>query len=450
MSDEAALLAAIREHPEDDVPRLAYADWLEEQGGESNTDRAEYIRLEMQLARDFPEMRWSPEKQKARKRARQLFAKHYREWFPELFGRKNILRGARAYPDMSRGFPYKVQGRSNKLVSVGERLAQLAPIVELHLLDMSNSDLGRFVGAEWVRGLRKVSLSGRRGSAEPNFAPLADGEHFAELRDLAIVFGWLDRARAARIAAANPFPKLERFRFGADSSDDAPAALFGGTAFTGLRHLTLFGGRQLGNSPMPRLKAMCASRALDSLRSLDLHCRPTTGLAALLTGSAFWHGLEELDLLRNNLGDRDLAQFLKKPTKLRKLELAANKITAKGAKHLAEHPAFANITDLDLTGNPIGDAGLTALVQSPHARNLQRLRVSTCGFGLAGITALAESPHMANLRELWMHSNDIGLKGIRALCASPHLRGLTYLYFGSTTATGKKVLKARFGKSVSC
>jgi uncharacterized protein (TIGR02996 family) len=30
VSDEDALLAAIREHPDEDTPRLAYADWLDE------------------------------------------------------------------------------------------------------------------------------------------------------------------------------------------------------------------------------------------------------------------------------------------------------------------------------------------------------------------------------------------------------------------------------------
>ncbi|HJZ56263.1 MAG TPA: TIGR02996 domain-containing protein, partial [Gemmataceae bacterium] len=51
MTDEHALLAAIREHPEEDTPRLVYADWLDEQGGQANRDRAEYIRAAVELAR---------------------------------------------------------------------------------------------------------------------------------------------------------------------------------------------------------------------------------------------------------------------------------------------------------------------------------------------------------------------------------------------------------------
>jgi uncharacterized protein (TIGR02996 family) len=48
IADERALLNAIIAAPEDDLPRLVYADWLEEHG---RAERAEFIRLECELAR---------------------------------------------------------------------------------------------------------------------------------------------------------------------------------------------------------------------------------------------------------------------------------------------------------------------------------------------------------------------------------------------------------------
>ncbi len=45
MSDRDALLAAIRAHPDEDTPRLAYADWLEENG---DGKRAAFIRAEIE------------------------------------------------------------------------------------------------------------------------------------------------------------------------------------------------------------------------------------------------------------------------------------------------------------------------------------------------------------------------------------------------------------------
>ncbi len=45
--DEKAILRAIMDTPEDDLPRLAYADWCEEQG---NLARAEFVRVQLELA----------------------------------------------------------------------------------------------------------------------------------------------------------------------------------------------------------------------------------------------------------------------------------------------------------------------------------------------------------------------------------------------------------------
>lgn len=47
-----ALLAGILAHPEEDAPRLVFADYLQEQGQE---ERAEFIRVQVELARIHPE-----------------------------------------------------------------------------------------------------------------------------------------------------------------------------------------------------------------------------------------------------------------------------------------------------------------------------------------------------------------------------------------------------------
>src|SRR3954447_2290691 len=46
MSDRDALLAAVRQAPDDDAPRLVFADWLDEHG---EADRAEFIRLQIEI-----------------------------------------------------------------------------------------------------------------------------------------------------------------------------------------------------------------------------------------------------------------------------------------------------------------------------------------------------------------------------------------------------------------
>jgi uncharacterized protein (TIGR02996 family) len=49
--DEQSLLAAIRRFPADDLCRLVYADWLDERGGDERPRRAEFIRVQVELAR---------------------------------------------------------------------------------------------------------------------------------------------------------------------------------------------------------------------------------------------------------------------------------------------------------------------------------------------------------------------------------------------------------------
>jgi uncharacterized protein (TIGR02996 family) len=48
MTDHDALLRSIAEHPEEDTPRLMYADWLEENG---RPERAEFVRVQVELGR---------------------------------------------------------------------------------------------------------------------------------------------------------------------------------------------------------------------------------------------------------------------------------------------------------------------------------------------------------------------------------------------------------------
>ena len=87
-TDERALLSAIAANLDDDLPRLAYADWLDEHG---QADRAEFIRLECEQARihDDPVVgpnEWdNPRFWKINQRASELYERHKKEWFADLF-----------------------------------------------------------------------------------------------------------------------------------------------------------------------------------------------------------------------------------------------------------------------------------------------------------------------------------------------------------------------------
>jgi uncharacterized protein (TIGR02996 family) len=80
MTHEGAFLQVILENPDDDAPRLIYADWLDENG---QPERAEFIRIERQLAKlTEVETRW----QELEARKEQLLWVAYRENWAQQFG----------------------------------------------------------------------------------------------------------------------------------------------------------------------------------------------------------------------------------------------------------------------------------------------------------------------------------------------------------------------------
>jgi uncharacterized protein (TIGR02996 family) len=90
MSDRLGLMRAIHEQPEDDLPRLAYADWLEEQDDPAH---AEFVRVEVALSRV---RRGSPEYRALFNRELELIRAHKDAWFGTFrsgWGGYEIRRG---------------------------------------------------------------------------------------------------------------------------------------------------------------------------------------------------------------------------------------------------------------------------------------------------------------------------------------------------------------------
>jgi len=84
MDDRAALLRAIVESPDDDAPRLVYADWLDERG---ESDRAEFIRLQCAIhGSPMPDAEWKA----LVARCEALLAANEPRWMKEVPGPPDI------------------------------------------------------------------------------------------------------------------------------------------------------------------------------------------------------------------------------------------------------------------------------------------------------------------------------------------------------------------------
>ena len=145
-SDRDALLAAVLANPDDDVPRLVYADYLEEAGGEANVARARFIRAEV-TAEQLPED--DPERERLESLAARQFNRYSFTWNSEIPGWDGVNCGV----TYRRGFAADLSIRIDRFISDGNRLFAAAPFTALRLRqpDSLPRGLTRFVGPDLSR-----------------------------------------------------------------------------------------------------------------------------------------------------------------------------------------------------------------------------------------------------------------------------------------------------------
>src|SRR5688572_4626752 len=112
MTHHDAFLQDIIAHPEDDAPRLIYADWLDEHGLPA---RAEFIRLQCRSAALSPT---DPEFAELKRRERALLAKHKKQWAGEIV--KRVWR-----MEWSRGFVEDASLNGPAILEHWDRLFEL-------------------------------------------------------------------------------------------------------------------------------------------------------------------------------------------------------------------------------------------------------------------------------------------------------------------------------------
>src|SRR5262245_30142891 len=94
MSEEDALLAAIHANPDDDTPRLVYADWLDEH---DQPERAEFIRVQVEVSHMTDD---DPREEPLRARRWKLWRAHCEQWTAEI----GIVESDKVKVEFRRGF----------------------------------------------------------------------------------------------------------------------------------------------------------------------------------------------------------------------------------------------------------------------------------------------------------------------------------------------------------
>jgi uncharacterized protein (TIGR02996 family) len=252
MTQEEAFIQAIRSAPEDDAPRLIYADWLEEHG---QAERADFIRIQCRLF-GIPEA--DPSAATLRARAEEMLRDNWHTWVSplrELVGPKYDRYGETWMSEdyqpeglrrFRRGFVDAITLDAERFLAQAKTVLELLP---LHALRV------------W---------GGGRCAAELLRCP-----HLAGLHTLAFVDYFSDplTPRDALALAASPYVH-------------------------GLRALYL-GWNSLGDEGV---ESLTRARWLTSLVTLDLSQNGLTDAAALALASCpYLRELQTLYLRRNSI-----------------------------------------------------------------------------------------------------------------------------------------------------
>lgn len=353
MTGDDAFLAAIIAAPTDDLPRLVYADYLDEQG---DHDRAEFIRLQIAGSQGHLQ---------ALARSEQLLQANRDKW---------IIRQIHGVQMFRRGFVEAIHIAAEEFVAHADRIGCSAPVTALRLAH-SGPYLDTLIRVPWLSRLDKLDLTGNLG-----------------------IGYWLNR-----LLTAVPLPNLQSLilrnnQLGAEAVDVlAEQAVH----LQRLIHLNL-SGNPIGDYGMI---ALADRPSLGGLTELVLRCDQipfnislhATGAAAL-AGSQYLTRLRHLDLAGHYIGDAGLIELVRSANVrfLEYLDVSNNEIGElgdSGIEALVESPNLEQLRVLHLGRNTIGRIGAEALAHWPRLEHMTLVDLSGCELSELARAALLASPY---------------------------------------------------------
>ncbi|MGL6094672.1 MAG: TIGR02996 domain-containing protein [Fimbriiglobus sp.] len=154
--DHAGLLAAVLANPDDDLPRLVFADFLEETGVPANVARAAYLRgqieAEVHPPGTGPRLEWNRRLAGLRDR--------FRDEWDAAFADPTDWHGFRV--ERRRGFVDEVAVGLPRFTQLGRRMFAAAPVRVLRITDGGEPEQWQAFGnADFLGGLRVLQVGPR-------------------------------------------------------------------------------------------------------------------------------------------------------------------------------------------------------------------------------------------------------------------------------------------------
>jgi uncharacterized protein (TIGR02996 family) len=352
MNNGEALRRAVLAEPDEDTPRLIYADWLDENG---QAERAEFIRAQIEAVRADPGSRQARE---ARARADTLLEKHDKSW-----GRPT--RGG-IQTQYERGFIGRLNIDPAAMTPpVATELFANDPIQVLRVNSAFGSAIATFVNLPELCRIRRLELAPRIGLMSEDYAQLlARGPQLYGLRDLSlrenpVPPGWL-----AAMLAGTAFPELQGLDFG-DIPNIGPGlvAAFARAGHREIRRLDV--SRVVFTSE--EIQRLLQSPCLRRVEELRLGCAVRRGdvgpLFHLDLGWVIpWDRLRVLNLAGQYLGSEGVKEIVRcaNAVELRSLGLANNGLDTAAVRALIESKQL-RLSHLDVRGNGLSFSDLVRL-----------------------------------------------------------------------------------------
>jgi uncharacterized protein (TIGR02996 family) len=305
-----AFLSAIMAAPDDDTPRLIYADWLEERGN----PRGEFIRLQIALATSVP----AAERMAVLVRAQQLLAEHQVEWAGDIPRRVAEFH-------FERGFVAEIKLSLDAFLDHADALFQQAPIQRVTMSDVGNR-IAQVAASTHLARLSGLDLSGN-GLGDTGARILVADAHLPRLDSLDLGMNFMDIEGVRALATAARLERLRRLVLDHNHVHDMGAfALASAPNLASLNELSL----SYAEISATGARYLAETTHLAELRTLDLSFNKELG----------------------DSGGRVLARPKKLPH-LRELRLRDCSIGAIAGRSFADSPLAGRLTLLDLRGNPI-------------------------------------------------------------------------------------------------
>jgi len=444
MSDEQALLAAIRNNPEEDTPRLMYADWLDEHAtSEAQRAHAEFIRVQIELARlpELAERHLAQRRNRLSQREQLLLALYQEEWLhgpvPDSFLRRNVT--------FRRGFASEGELLFEEINSPAAATALLQQPV-LRTLSISGFDaytLPEFLALPLLKELRGLSLQPESG----DWSRLANCHRLGNLQFLCL---WgnavLTQEGATRVAHNSSLAGVHSLQLLVPADTDPLPPLLSGTAFQSLRSLYL----RAHETTKPSIPSIFHLKSLQGLKKLNLHGYNLDGETIdSLTSSMFWPELCELELNESDLRAGGLTALAAATGKLKRLSLI--RCRQVDLSDLCG-PLLRSVQSLHLDDSFEVYARIVWLLA--ESGDMSELRaLSLCNSNLINDRVaeyIATSPQFGHLYRLDLTNTEITSRGAMAIANSPHLENLASMYLSGCQLdeSAKDALRERFGDSV--